>query len=117
MKPSLIALILVAGAAAAYIAFSSEAPHSTRPDHAPAPSTLASPAGPGEVVRNIAVDGMCCNGCAGKLHTAAMAVDGVLEVAVDFDRATVLARVPEGFDPAPLEAALNFDKYTATVRP
>ncbi len=110
-------LILVAGVAAAYIALSAEAPHHTRPDHRPAPASLASPAGEGEVVRNFAVDGMCCNGCAGKLHTAAMGVEGVLEAAVDFDTGTVLARVPADLDPKPLEAALNFDKYTVTLRP
>ena len=115
MKLFLPLLFLAAGAAA-WIATSSEAPHRTRPDHRPAPATLASAAGPGEVIRNLAVEGMCCTGCAGKLHTAVMEVDGVREAAVDFDTGTVLARVPEELEVAALEAALTFDKYHATAR-
>ena len=103
MKPFLPALLLVAAGAAGWIYVSAEAPHSTRPDHRPAPATLASPAGPGEAVRNIAVEGMCCNGCAGKLHVAAMQVEGVREVAVDFDTGTVLVRAPEELDVGLLE--------------
>jgi copper chaperone CopZ len=112
----LLPILLLAAGAAAWIAFSSEGPHRTRPDHRPAPATLASAAGPGEVVRNLAVEGMCCNGCAGKLHTAVMQVEGVREAAVDFDTGTVLARVPEGLEVGALEAALTFDKYHATAR-
>jgi len=117
MKPLLPALLLAAAGAATWIMVSSEPPHATRPDHRPAPATLASPAGPGEVVRNLGVEGMCCNGCAGKLHAAAMAVEGVREAAVDFDTGTVLVRAPAELDVATLEAALSFDKYTAQARP
>lgn len=112
----LLPILLVAAGAAAWIAVSSEGPHRTRPDHRPAPATLASAAGPGEVVCNLAVEGMCCNGCAGKLHAAVMQVEGVREAAVDFDTGTVLARVPAGLEVAALEAALTFDKYHATAR-
>jgi len=117
MKPLLPVLILAAGGAAAWIMVSSDPPHATRPDHQPAPATLASPAGPGEVVRNLAVDGMCCNGCAGKLHAAVMGVPGVCEAAVDFDTGTVLVRAPAELDVTALETALSFDKYTARARP
>lgn len=115
MKPT-VPLILLAAAAAGYLFATSEAPHRTRPDHEGAPTTLASPAGPGEVVRNLAIEGMCCQGCAGKLHAALLAVDGVREAAVDFDRATALARVDERVDVGVLEAALSFEKYRATAR-
>ena len=113
----LIPVLVLAALGAGYLFATSDAPHRTRPDHGVAPSTLASPARPGEVVRNLAVEGMCCKGCAGKLHAALLEVDGVREAAVDFERATALARVDESVDAAALEAALRFDKYTATARP
>lgn len=110
-------ILLLAAGAALWIALRAEAPHRTRPDHQAAPATLASPAGQGERVVNLAVEGMCCGGCAGKLHTAALAVPGVREAAVDFEHGTVLARASAEVDVAALEAALSFDKYSAKARP
>ena len=110
-------LLLLAAGAAVWIAVSTEAPHRTRPDHQAAPSTLASPAALGELVVNLAVEGMCCSGCAGKLHAAALGVAGVREAAVDFEHGTVLARASAEVDVAALEAALSFDKYSAKARP
>ena len=67
----------------------------------------------GHVVLSLDVEGMCCDGCSGKLHAAASALDEVVEVAVDpiLGRAQVV--VPAGFDVARLERALTFDKYVA----
>lgn len=114
---AIVPILLLAAGAAAWIALSTEPPHRTRPDHRAAPATLASPAGPGERVVNLAVEGMCCNGCAGKLHAAALGVAGVREAAVDFEHGTVLARAATDVDVAALEAALSFDKYSAKARP
>jgi copper chaperone CopZ len=116
MKKAWLMLLPAAGAAS-WIFVASEGPHRTRPDHREAPASLSAPAGPGERIVNLAVDGMCCSGCAGKLHAAALAVAGVREAAVDFERASVLARTPADFDAALLEAALSFDKYSAHARP
>lgn len=113
----MLPILLVAAGAAAWIAATTAAPHRTRPDHRPAPATLASPAGPGERVVNLAVEGMCCGGCTEKLHAAALGVPGVREAAVDFERGTVLARASADVDAAVLEAALSFDKYSAKARP
>jgi copper chaperone CopZ len=63
------------------------------------------------------VEGMCCFSCTDKLHTALLAVPGVREAAVNFDTGTVSAIADESVPTEALEAALNFDKYTAKARP
>jgi len=67
----------------------------------------------GIVVRDLAVEGMCCDGCSRKLYEALLAVPGVEGAAVDFEGARAQAAVPADFDVARLEAALAFDKYSA----
>ena len=113
----MLPILLIAAGATAWIAVRAEPPHRTRPDHRPAPETLAAPAGPGERVVSLAVEGMCCSGCTEKLHQAALGVAGVREAAVDFESGTVLARAATDVDVAALEAALTFDKYRAKARP
>lgn len=67
----------------------------------------------GCVVRTIEVEGMCCEGCAAKLRSALLAVDGVREAAVDSVRGRALCVVPQELEVARLERALTFDDYHA----
>ncbi len=71
----------------------------------------------GTVVRELAVEGMCCTGCSRKLYEALLAVPGVTRAAVDFEGARAQAAVPADFDVALLETALRFDKYDARFVP
>ena len=66
------------------------------------------------VVRSFEVEGMCCAGCAKKLHGAVSALDGVGEVAVDSVKGMAFVVVPPDFEVAELREALTFDKYVAT---
>jgi copper chaperone CopZ len=117
MKPFLPVVLVVAAVATAWIVLGSEGPHREAAAKEVAPRELSSEPGPGEVVRVIEVEGMCCFGCTDKLHAAALAVPGVREAAVDFESGTVSALAAETVAPDALETALNFDKYTAKARP
>lgn len=66
------------------------------------------------VVRTLQVEGMCCEGCAAKLRSALLAVDGVTEAAVDSVLGRAQAVVPKDFAIARLEEALTFDDYRVT---
>lgn len=66
------------------------------------------------VVRTFLVEGMCCEGCAAKLRTALLAVDGVTEAAVDSVLGRAQAVVPRDLELARLEAALTFEDYRVT---
>ena len=68
----------------------------------------------GEVVRELEITGMCCQGCTRKLYAALLAQPGVSRAAVDFEHTRAAAVVPSDFDVGLLEKALTFDKYVAT---
>ena len=112
-------LLVPAAAALAYVAYRAQDPDYAAPI-VPAraevvPHAVSAEIPAGMAVRTIRVDGMCCNGCAGKLHQVLAGVDGVEEAAVDFVTGTASAVVPADADPEPLVAALRFDKYTAEL--
>lgn len=69
---------------------------------------------PGSVVRTFAVEGMCCDGCAGKLHAAVSSVAGVEQAAVDSVTGRVQVVVPRELELARIEKALTFDDYRVT---
>lgn len=66
------------------------------------------------VVRTFEVEGMCCDGCAGKLHAAVSGVPGVEQAAVDSVMGRVQVVVPRGLELARIEKALTFDDYRVT---
>jgi|SRR5688572_688426 len=120
MKVFLPALLLVAAGAAAWI-------YSTRsgPTYAPpsepqvvyptAPSVLTRAPAAGEATVLLDVHGMCCRGCTGKLHARLLEQPGVHVAAVDLDAACASAIVDAAVEPAALEAALTFGKYSASL--
>ncbi len=69
----------------------------------------------GLVVRTVAVQGMCCNGCRGKLYTALLDLPGVDEAAVDFEAGTASVRATPEVVETQLVSALTFDKYSASA--
>ena len=81
---------------------------------ASAPYELTGEVPADHLVRTFTVEGMCCGGCAKKLHTALVAVEGVTEAAVDPVRGRAQAVVPEGLATSLLQDALSFDDYVAT---
>lgn len=115
MKWILIFLVVAAGCAAAFIALRAEKPTYTAP--VSVKTALASTPASGEVVREFAIEGMCCGSCAPKVYAALAAAPGVREAAVDFETATARAIVPSDADVAALEKAMTFDDYVATARP
>lgn len=121
MSPKTIPLVLiaVAGAVLGYVAWRAPNRDYAAPSiadveaHAPAPQTLVGDIPPGCVVRTFAVEGMCCQGCTGKIYKRLKETAGVVQAAVQFDKGQAEVVVPESTDLALLETALHFDKYTA----
>ena len=119
MRPVGPILLLLAGVVLGWIALATDSPTFGQdrpveiPDVVPASLTRAVPVG--HVVRTFDVDGICCEGCAGKLFVAADELDGVVECAVDPRRKQVDMVVPTSLDVAALEEALTFDKYSAHI--
>jgi len=110
-------VLLLAGLAFGYIAIQGEdKPVDASWEH-PTTDRLSGPVPEGHQLLRFEVDGMCCDSCPNKLRTWLADVDGVVKSAVSFEDSQAQAIVPEGFDVAPLLAALNQDKYTATVAP
>lgn len=91
-------------------------PAEAQTTYAPAPTVLVHGPAAGQVERDFDVEGMCCKGCTGKLHARLVALPGVHEAAVDFDSGTALVVADSELSVASLQAALTFDKYTATPR-
>jgi copper chaperone CopZ len=119
-KYVLIALLAVAGSAAAWVALRAKDPTYKAPvlaDPSTIPFLLSSTPGEGELVRVFEVDGMCCGGCRPKVHAAALAVAGVREAAVDQEAGTATLLVRSDVATSTLEQALTFDKYEAHARP
>jgi copper chaperone CopZ len=117
VKPFLPIVLVLSAAATTWIVVTTEGPHRENPDVSTTPRRLASELGPGEVVRVLDVEGMCCLSCTGKLHAALLVVPGVREAAVDFEAATAMVRAQESVGAAVLEQALGFEKYSAKARP
>jgi len=116
MKAVGLLVLALAGVVLGWIALSAEGPLPVARAVAPpevVPMELSGTVPDDCIVRTVAVDGICCSGCAGKLYVAAEGVDGVREVAIDTIRKRAMAVVPSDFDVARLESALTFDKYTA----
>ena len=88
-------------------------PEEFDPRHVPVVIVGDIPAG--HVVRTFQVEGMCCNGCGGKLFDALKAIPEVTKAAVDFESKTATALVPEDLDTAVLASALSFDKYSVVA--
>ena len=111
------ALLLGAGLVLGAIALRAEDPTYVPPARAALPErvphSLEAPPPAGHVAVTLDVAGICCSGCGAKLYAALTAVPEVAAAAVDPVLARAEAVVPAGFDPARLEAALTFDKYTA----
>ena len=112
-----ILLLLAAGAVLGTIAWKAKEPTYSAPV-APenVPFELSGDVPAGCVVRGLDVEGMCCDGCTGKLYDALTALDPVREAAVDPVLERVAVVVPAELDTAVLEAALTFDKYSARAR-
>jgi copper chaperone CopZ len=70
----------------------------------------------GFIVRRLSIDGMCCQGCAAKLHALLIQVEGVREVAVDALTGEASVVVPAGTEVALLEQAVTFEDYTAEAQ-
>jgi len=115
-----IALLVVAGIVLGTIAVNSNSgtvdpvPVLSAPEVAPHALSGEVPAG--FVVQTLEIEGMCCEGCTRKLHTALMEVPGVREAAVDLLRNRAMAVLPADAPTAPLTAACSFDDYVATLR-
>ena len=113
----LSALVLLAGAALGYIAWTAEGPTFVTPDERTGVPSLLPRTQPEGTLRQVfEVEGMCtCNDCPRKLYRALVEVDGVEHVAID--PATGLAEVfaLEDADLEEMVAALTFEEYVARV--
>ena len=114
-------LLLACAGALAWIAVRAPEPsYEPLPVERPAPervpTALSGVVPAGYVVRTFEVEGMCCQGCPGKLWNSVTDVPGVLEAAVDFESGEAAAVVPTELDVALLEGALTFDEYRAHAR-
>lgn len=120
MKIPPIVWVLAAGSVLAWIAIQSPT-RDYKPldlEEAPieVPARLSGVVPAGSLVRAFDVEGMCCNGCAGKLATRLADVEGVGETAVDVKagRVSVVAHEEVAIDD--LLGLLNVDKYSASLR-
>jgi copper chaperone CopZ len=114
-----LGLLVLAGAALAFVALRAQAPTYVAPRHqrpVAVPVALTQAPRPDHVARVFDVEGICCQGCGSKLCSALMAVDGVQEVAVDPLRGEVSAWVRSDVDGQRLAAALTFENYSARPR-
>lgn len=116
--------LVAVGAVLGYIAYRTPEPDYTPPaarqvqaQESAVPTALSGEVPDGMLVRTFDVEGMCCSGCTAKLHAALVALPDVNEAAVSFEAGQAQAVVPETTDAALLVEALNFDKYTASLRP
>ena len=121
MKISPLVWVVLAGALLAWIAI-----RSPERDYQPldpetelstgVPARLSGVVPAGFVVRDFDVDGMCCNGCAGKLAGRLGEVEGVNETAVDVELGRVSVVAAESLAVEGLLALLNVEKYSASLR-
>ena len=109
-------LLLVCGVVLGVIASQAKEPtYELQREEAPeaVPYALSGVVPAGSVVRAFEVEGICCDGCSGKLFAALDALEGVEEIAVDTVRSRVEVVASEELAVARLGEALTFDKYTA----
>ncbi len=121
MKHLLPALLILAGAAAAWLwatrSGPTYVPAKAEPTaFAPAPPALTATPGPGERVEVLDVEGMCCKGCTGKLYARLMETQGVRCAAVDLEGKTASVVVTQGTGSDALARALTFEEYSAQAR-
>jgi copper chaperone CopZ len=109
-------LLCLAGLVFGYIAIQGDDQTVEAWEH-PTTDRLTGPIPEGHQVLRFQVDGMCCDSCPNKLRTWLAGVEGVVDSAVSFEDSQAEAMVPDGYDPAPVLAALNQDKYSAQVAP
>ena len=114
------AIVILAGAALGIVAWRAGTPDYVPPRLVEAPDRvpirLSAEVPPGYVVRSLEVEGICCDGCGGKLFVALTSLAEVREAAVDPILGVAQAVVPAGLDTARLEEALTFSKYSARLR-
>ena len=116
MKPVGPVLLAIVGLVLGWIALAADSPSYDPPERVvptTIPVSLSGTMPLGHVVRTFDIDGVCCEGCVGKLYGALQDLAGVREAAVDPVHSRAVAVVPLDFDVALLEDALTFDKYTA----
>jgi copper chaperone CopZ len=114
-----LSVLLVAGAALGTIAVRAKERSyvvPTRPAPSAVPHALSGEVPPGCTVRRFDVEGMCCQGCAAKLHGALLALEGVREAALDSLAGTVEVVATAELADERLLAALTFDKYRAAKK-
>ncbi len=120
MKYLGISIILLAGAVLGIVAWRAETPDYVPPRLVEAPDRvpvrLSADVPEGCVVRSFEIEGICCDGCGGKLFVALTSLEEVREAAVDPILGLAQAVVPAGLDTARLEQALTFSKYSARLR-
>jgi copper chaperone CopZ len=119
MKYAGILLLGLVGLALAGIAWRAESPTYRAPVVDPdppavVPHTLSGNVPAGRVVRTFDIEGICCNGCPGKLFVKLDQLEGVEEAAVDPVLKQAMVVVSPGYDVARVEEALTFGKYSAT---
>ena len=119
MKYAGILFLGLIGLALAGIAWRAESPTYRAPVVDPdppavVPHTLTGNVPAGRVVRTFDIEGICCNGCPGKLFVKLDQLEGVEEAAVDPVLKQAMVVVSTDYDVARVEAALTFGKYSAT---
>lgn len=113
MKTLLLLLLASTGGVLGYVAFRAPEQSYEPPEPIVIPVVLTEdPPGDCRVVQ-IEVDGMCCDGCAAKLHKVLTADASVRDAAIDFILGRAEVVVPSDYDSGPLVASLNFGKYEA----
>jgi len=122
MKSLGLVLLVAAGAVLGWVAYRTPEPSYVVPELQAAepeqiPLALTRVAQPGDVVRTFDVEGMCCNGCTGKLYRALAEHPSVNAAAVSFEHGTAQVSVAQEFDSTALVDVLTFDKYSAELRP
>ena len=121
MKILPIVAIVLAGAGLAVVAFRAPEPSYVAPTpadvaaHKAAPQRLEGEIPADCTLVTIAVEGMCCTGCTGKLYDRLRATPGFVEGAVSFEDEVAQVVVSKGADPSAFADALRFDKYTAKL--
>ena len=122
MKSLGLFLLVAAGAVLGWVAYRTPEPTYVVPqldetDPEQIPLALTQVAQAGDVVRTFDVEGMCCNGCTGKLYRALAEHPSVNAAAVSFEHGTAQVSVAKEFDSTALVSLLTFDKYSAALRP
>lgn len=114
----ILLLVLLGGALGTVAVLARERSYEVpeRPAPQAIPVALSGEVPPGYAVRRFDVEGICCQGCASKLHGALLSVAGVREAAVDPLAHQAFALAPADLPDERLEAALTFDKYSAKAR-